>query len=256
MPIFKNGNFSQIGLSSKGDATAIKVGHKKAVNFPRRLSVDALPELSFNIEPPKLDLAKSEKKWGLRLNNLTLRKDFESWIYGVWGNKPTNDIYFTSIAWDYSGKAPIVYPPKGASASSFIIPIKAQTTRQFIGDGISLWPSQKVVGALNIVLLVYECDEDVRNVGTRLVTIHDTVQGSQLAALILAISANPALATGVAIGVAVNELLGVVGKIMKSDTDDYVDLFEGSYGTDKKQETRREKYDQDAAGIEIELTVS
>ncbi len=256
MPIFRNGTFSQIGLSSKGIAKAIQIDHKKDVSFPRRLSVDALPDLSFNIEPPTLDLAKSEKKWGLKLKNLTLYKDFESWIYGIWGDKSTNQIYFTSIAWDYSGKVPIVYPPKGAIASNFIIPMKAKTTRQFIGDGISLWPSQKVVGALNIVLLIYECDENVRNIGERLVTIHDTVQGSQLAALILAVSANPALATGVAIGAAVNELLGVVGKIMKNDRDDYVDLFEGSYGTDKEQKARSEKYTQDAAGVELEFTVS
>jgi len=256
MPLFKNGNFSQIGLASTMDATAFKAVHKKRVKFPRLLSLDSLPELSFNIEPPKLDLATSDKKWGLRLKSLTLNEDFESWIYGIWGNKPTNEIYLTSIAWDYSGQVPFVYPPKGANAVDFIIPMKAHTVRQFVGDGISLWPSQNVVGGLNVLLIVYECDSDVRNAGDRLVSMHDIVQRSQLAALISAISANPALATGEAIGIAVNELLGVIGKIMKSDQDDYVDLFEGSYGTDKTQASRNERYDQDAAGIELELTVS
>jgi len=256
MPLFKSGNFSQIGLASTMDATAIKVDHKKEVKFPRLLSVEALPELSFNIKPPKLDLAKSKRKWALRLYSMTLKKGFESWIYRIWGNQPTNEIYFTSIAWDYSGNAPVIYPPKGVGAGDFMIPMKSKTKRQFIGDGISLWPSQHVVGGLNIVLLVYECDSDVRDAGERLVKIHDTVQKSELAALILAISANPALATGVAIGAAVNELLGVIGKIMKTDKDDYVDVFEGSYGTDKPQKTKREKYEQDAASIELELTVS
>lgn len=256
MPLFKTGNFGQIGLASIADAKAITVAHKKDVKFSRLLSLEAVPELSFNIEPPKLDLARSETRWGLKLKSLTLKENFESWIYGIWGNKPTNKIYFISVAWDYSGQAPVVYPPKGASVSEFIIPIKAHTTRQFVGDGISLWPSQNVVGGLNILLLVYECDSNVRDPGERLVTMHDTVQSSQLASLILAISANPTLATGVSIGVAVNELLGVIGKIMKSDVDDYVDLFEGSYGTDKTQVSRQEAYDQDAAAIELELTVS
>lgn len=256
MPLFRVGNFGQIGLASTMDAKAITVEHKIEVKFPQLLSLEALPELSFNIEPPKLDLARSETRWGLKLKSLTLNKNFESWIYGIWGNKPTNEIYFTSIAWDYSGQAPIVYPPKGASATDFLIPMKTHTTRQFVGDGIALWPSQNVVGGLNILLFIYECDSDVRNAGERLVTIHDTVQSSQLASLILAISTNPALATGVAIGFAVNELLGVIGKIMKNDRDDYVDLFEGSYGTDKIQASRHEKYDQDAAGIELEFTIS
>jgi len=208
MPLFKTGNFSKIGLTSIADAKAITVAHTKDVKFSRLLSLEALPELSFNIDPPKLDLAKSETRWGLKLKSLTLKENFESWIYGIWGNQPTNEIYFTSIAWDYSGQAPVVYPPKGANATNFIIPLKAHTTRQFVGDGVTLWPSQNVVGGLNIVLLVYECDSDVRNAGERLVAIHDTVQSSQLASLILAISTNPAFATGVTIGVAVNELLG------------------------------------------------
>jgi hypothetical protein len=256
MPLFKKGNFDQIGLAASGNAKAINVAHKKDVKFSRLLSLESIRELSFNIEPPKLDLAKSDKKWSLKLKSLTLKEDFESWIYGIWGSESTNEIYFTSIAWDYSGQSPFVYPPKGANASDFIIPMKAHTTRQFIGDGIPLWPSQNVVGGLNILLLVYECDSDARDAGERLVAIHDTVQKSQLSALILAISTNPALATGVAIGAAIDEFLGIIGNIMKNDKDDYVDLFEGSYGTDKSQTTKSEKYEQDAAGIELEFTVS
>ena len=92
--------------------------------------------------------------------------------------------------------------------------------------------------------------------GDQLADIHDKVGNSKLASLIVAISTNPALATGVAVGTAVNELLGVVGNIMKRNGDDYVDLFEGSYGTDKPQRPRVEKYDHEAAGIELDFTVS
>lgn len=255
MPLFKAGNFGQIGvLSSSQSAKVIRVEHKETVKFSKVLSVDALAESSFNIEPPKLDLAKSEKKWGLYLKNLSLYESFEGFVANAFG--PKNELYFTSIAWDYSGSAPVVYPPKGAPASDLLIPMKAKTTREFIGNGVTLWPSQNVVGALNVILLVYESDQDVRDVGEVLANIHDTVQGSQLASLILAISTNPALATGVAIGVVVSELLGVIGKIMKNDRNDYVEMFEGSYGTDKPQTARTEKYDQEAAGIELDLTVS
>lgn len=92
--------------------------------------------------------------------------------------------------------------------------------------------------------------------GETLVDIHDKVGNSKLVSLITAILVNPSLAAGVAIGSAANELLGVIGNIMKRNSDDYVDLFEGSYGTDKPQTARVEKYDHESDGIELEFTVS
>ena len=254
MSLFKVGNFDQIGVSFVQTAKVFKVEHKDTVRFPRTLSLDALSELSFNIEPPTLDLAKSSNKWGLYLKSLSLYESFEGFIANLFN--PTNEIYFTSIAWDYSGTQPFLYPPKGAQGSDFLIPMKGGTTRQFVGDGVNIWPARVAVGALNLVVLVYECDNDVRKLGQTLVDIHDKVGNSKLASLIIAISANPSLATGVAIGQAVNELLGVIGNIMKRNGDDYVDLFEGSYGTDKPQTSRVEKYNHEAAGIELDFTVS
>ncbi len=254
MPLFKVGSFNQIGVSFAQTAKVVKVEHKNTVRFSRTLSLDALPELSFNIEPPAMDLAKSPNKCGLYLKSLSLYESFEGFIANLFN--PNNEIYFTSIAWDYSGNPPLLYPPKGAKGSDFLIPVKAGKNRQFIGDGINIWPARIVVGALNIVVIVYECDNDVRKLGETLVDIHDKVGNSKLVSLITAISVNPSLATGVAIGSAANELLGVIGNIMKRNSDDYVDLFEGSYGTDKPQTARVEKYDHESDGIELEFTVS
>jgi hypothetical protein len=254
MPIFKIGSFSQVGLSFAQSSRVVKVEHKKEVKFPKRLSLHALSEVSFNIEPPKMDLAKSPAKWGLYLKRLSLYESFEGFIANLFNHD--NEIYFTSVAWDYSGSRPFVYPPKGTKCSDFLIPMKSNTKREFVGDGVNIWPAQTVVGALNLVIIVYESDQDERDLGDQLVDIHVQVAKSKLAALVQAISENPSLATGVAIGTAVNELLGVVGNIMKRNGDDYVDLFEGSYGTDKQQTARVEKYDHEAAGVELDFTVS
>jgi hypothetical protein len=255
MPVFKIGNFNQIGVRFDQTAKVIKGTYKHKVKFSSTLSVDALPELSFNIEPPSMDLAKSPNKWGLYLKTLALHESFEGFIVNLFN--PKNEIYFTSIAWDYSGHHPFVYPPKGAQGRDFLIPMRAKTTRQFVGDGVSIWPAQTVLGALNVAILVYECDSDVRAVGETLVQVHDKVGRSKLSSLVTAISSNPSLATGIAIGEAVNELMGLIGNIMKRNGDDYVDLFEGSYGTDKPQTARIEKCDHpDLAGIELEFTVS
>lgn len=254
MPLIKVGSFNQIGVSFAQTAKVLKVEHKDTVRFPKTLSIDALPELSFNIEPPTMELAKSPNKWGLYLKTLSLSESFEGFIANLFN--PKNEIYFTSIAWDYSGSPPFLYPAKGAKGSDFLIPIKAGKTRQFVGDGVNIWPPRIVVGALNLVIIVYECDRDDRKLGETLVDIHDKVGSSSLASLITAISANPSVAIGVIIGKALNELLGVIGQIMKRNGDDYVDLFEGSYGTDKPQKARVEKYDHESAGIELEFTVS
>jgi hypothetical protein len=224
------------------------------VKFPKKLSLDALSEISFNIEPPKMDLAKSPAKWGLYLKSLSLYESFEGFIANLFN--PDNEIYFTSLAWDYSGSKPFIYPPKGTKGSDFIIPMKSNTKREFIGNGVNIWPAQIVVGALNLVILVYESDQDNRDLGDQLVNIHDQIANSKLTDLIKAISASPSLATGVAIGTAVNELLGLIGNIMKRNGDDYVDLFEGSYGTDKEQTAKVDKYDHEAAGVELDFTVS
>jgi len=255
MPVFKVGNFNQIAVKFDQTARVIKPTHKSKVKFSSTLSMDALAELSFNIEIPSMDLAKSKGKWGLYLKSLTLHASFEGFIVNLFN--PDNEIYFTSIAWDYSGNSPFVYPPKGMKGSDFSIPMKAKTTRQFIGDGVMIWPAKTVVGGLNVAILIYECDDDVRATGEKLVGIHDTVGSSKLTSLIAAISANPTLATGIAIGEAVNELMSVIGNIMKRDGDDYVDFFEGSYGTDKPQSARVEKYDHPGlAAIELDFTVS
>lgn len=253
MPVFKVGNYNQINLSLHETARVIDTRYKSKVKPARNLPNYAMQELSFNIEIPSIDLARSPNKWGLYLKSLSLYRSFEAFIVNLFN--PANQIYFTSIAWDYSGCAPFVYPPKGTRGEDFIIPMKAKTSRKFIGDGVCVWPSKIVVGALNLIILVYESDSNVNKLGETLIDIHDKVGNSKLTSLISAISNNPSLTMGVAIEEAVNELLGVVGNIMKRNQTDYVDLFEGSYGTDKPQSARIEKYDHESAGIEIDFTV-
>ncbi len=256
MPVFKVNNFNQLAVQFDQTANVIKPkNYKSEIKFPGILPVNALSELSFRIEPPKLDLAISPSKWGLYLKSLTLHESFEGFIVNLFN--PLNEIYFTSITWDYSGSLPFVYPPRGAQGSDFIIPVKAKTTRKFIGDGVNIWPARTVVGGLNVAILVYECDKDFRVAGETLIEIHDKIESSKLSGLIAAISSNPSLATGIAIGEAFIELINVLGNIMKRNGDDYVDFYQGTYGTDKPQAARVEKYDHpDLTAIELEFTIS
>lgn len=229
-PLIIVGDFRDIGVSGGGRSKA------------------------YGIAPPPLKLVESERNWSLYLQSLTLEKDFDSLIGKVF--KPENEIFFTSIAWDYSGDPPYVYPGKNAEASKFLIPLVPPETRRFIGDGINLWPSKHVVGSLNLDILVYECDQKVRSWGKTLADIHDKVKDSELTTLITSISASPELASGAAIGNAVNELVGLIGKLLEKNDNDYVDLFNGSFGTDKPQSSRTEDHSHRTAGIKLDFNVS
>jgi hypothetical protein len=54
---------------------------------------------------------------------------------------------------------------------------------------------------------------------------------------------------------AVKDTLQAIGKIMKKNKNDAVELFEGSYGTHLVQRSGVERYDTDAAEVGVEITV-
>jgi hypothetical protein len=192
----------------------------------------------------------------LYLRSLTLKKSFEGRIRNLF--KPTNDIYFASIAWDYKrGTRPFVYPLKGTKPEDFIIPLKATQTRVFsIGDGINIFPERQVYGPLNVAILVYECDDKDRKLGKSLCDIHDSVEEADLTDLIAKISANPSAAAGAAVGDAANALMGTIGNLMEKNGNDSVDTFRGSFGAERPRTTETMKEDGESAAIELELRVA
>lgn len=258
MPIFQIGGLDEIGLSvaSREGAFQITAEPEPGGRVPKSFSLRELPNYPDSVKDKNLSLslAHSAEKWSLYLKSISLYKSFEGFIANLFN--PTNDIYFLAILWDYSGEQPIVYPPKEAQKQGFFIPMRAKTTRQFIGDGVNLWPSRTTVGALNVAIFICESDLDARGLGQALASIHDSVKGSKLVSLIASITADPTAALVTAIGSAVIELEGVFADILKCNKDDRVDLFQGSFGTERPQVTKVESVGDDRAGIELEFVVS
>lgn len=258
MSILKVGDFDQIDMTLRELPKITKMKHVRYHNsFTIHNSSQFLSHDTSGIirdsKPYKVDLVKSKERWGLFLKNISLFKSFEG-IKGI--INPQNEIYFSSIVWDYSGNIPFVYPPEKASSSDFCFRIREKNTHQFIGDGIVLWPPQTIVGSLNVVIFIYESDEKIRDVGKLLGEIHRAVQASELAHQISTISADPKLIAGVAVGAVVDKLVDAVGKIMESNKNDYVDLFQGSYRINRLLESKIEKCDHEFAGIELEFAVT
>jgi hypothetical protein len=252
MAVVKHANFGNIGVRITGQpAPAVEGG--ATVTMPSEVPLDSLPELTFRAEAPPIALASSTANWTLDLNSMTLHESFEGFIANMF--KTGNEVYFSAIAWDYGGAEPTVYPPKGTNPEDWAFRLKKEGKKAFLGDGVGLWGGKPVVGALNLVILIFESDQGARQAGEVLVKVHDAVAGSKLKELVLAISAAPQLATGVAVAVAVNELVGVVGKIMKNNQNDFVDQYEGSWRVHSRQKGGPEEYDQEATSIQLTLTV-
>jgi hypothetical protein len=250
MALIKVNRFEDIGVTlSPETKTRIKgLGLEKAA--PKVLSLDDARELRDDIKPAKVENFVSDEKWGLYLKRFSLNQNFEFFLTP----QQDNEIFFTSFAWDYNGEEPVVYPPKGVDLDAYKFKIKPQGVREFLGDGVNLRPPRKVAGALNLAIIVYEHDGDVRHLGETLIKIHDAVGNSTLTSIITAIP-SPAVIP-IAVGPAVLELIDVIGGLMAGNENDWVDTLQGSWGTDKEQEPGPHVYNHDACSVELELTIS
>ena len=265
MAVIRVGHVADLGVKARTRTltrTGLRSG-QKALALPRSMSLTSARELLPDLDVKGMELLRSREAWALYLKRLTLYKGFEGFLSGLF-NK-TNEIYFVAFAWDYSGRKPKVFPYTTLEPSEYVLKMKKGQSREFVGDGVALWPARRVSGALNVLIMVYESDREIQRSGEVIQTIHETVDKSTLTELVSAIAANPAMATARAISGAIKDLVETVGKVMKKNSAqefatkftallDVVELFEGSYGTHLAQSTRREHYETDAAGVILDLT--
>jgi hypothetical protein len=201
----------------------------------------------------QVSLEPSKTKWSLYLKDITLKQSFDGLFPRVFN--PNNEIYLYIICWDYSGKAPFVYPMEGIKPEDFKIKIKKNETHYFFGDGLQLWLPSTIVGSLNVAIMLMEDDSDVRKAGEILVDIRKAVNKSKLFELIGAVASNPATITGVAIAKAVVELTGLIGSIMSKNKNDYINLFQACYGVEKHQTSGIKPYKHRQAEMNLEMII-
>ena len=145
MAIIKVGNFDDIGVKT-GTRGVLKRprGGRTTLALPRSMSLAATRELRRDIDVKGLNLVRSKEPWALMLKRITLHKGFEGFLSGIF-NK-TNEIYFVTLAWDYSGRRPKVYPYTTLDPAEYVLKMKkGQTYRLHISSmdlqhGFSLQP--------------------------------------------------------------------------------------------------------------------
>lgn len=205
-------------------------------------SFSELKEVSSNIPPDSFELITSTDQRGVGLKSLQLTEGFEGFLQDFL-NK-TDEIYFFAWAWDLSGVPVNLYPGSNIDSKEVIIPIKVGHIREFIGEGINLFPKRYVKGGIAVRIQLWESDQNVRNFGKAMSDTADAISKSSLNHLLSSIS----LVTGVSgttvtlIKDAALQLANLVGTILKANGDDYVDFFEGYYSSDQAWTTGNESH--------------
>jgi len=235
MALIEVGSINSFAVS----ANAVVLKQKPFLKGIRSFS--ELNEISNNIPQESFELITSTDQRGIALKSIKLTEGFEGFLQNF-VNK-TNEIYFFAWAWDLSGEAVNLYPGTGVEPNKVIIPVKVGVLREFIGDGINLFPKRLIKGGIAIRIQLWESDEKTRNFGKAMSETAEAISKSKLNNLLSAVS----IATGISgttitlIKDAALELTGLIGKILAKNGDDYVDFFEGYYSSDQNWVTGNEK---------------
>ena len=203
-------------------------------------------------QPMRLELPVSDSPRGLGLKSLTLRRGFEGFMQRVFNDD--NEVFFVAWTWDLSGQPPVQYPSVGAKPDDLVIPMTVGETREFIGRGVLLFPSRPVTAGLAVRIQLWESDKGARNFGKTLQDVSQAISESELNNLLQLVgtAAGATTATAVLIEKAALELAHVTGTILKANSDDYVDFFEGYYPASDVWRSGEESYDGHSSAIVLD----
>jgi hypothetical protein len=203
-------------------------------------------------QPVGVGLKRSAHTRGLALKSLKLTEGFEGFLPNLFKGT-TNEVYFVSWAWDLGGAPPFVHPQSGTAPDSAIIPMRVGKVREFIGAGVNLFPAQHVSGGLAVRIMIWESDADARRFGETLQKVTKEIKESKLTNLsLISTAASVPSATVNLVFQASLELSHVIGMVLKNNSDDYVDYYEGYYPVEQTWKAGDEKYSGHATEIVLQ----
>jgi len=217
------------GSFGKLSATVTAQKRKARSTLAGLQTFSLLLEATRAVQPVSVEFVVADSPRGLALKSIKLTQGFEGFLQKVFN--PTDEVYFVSWVWDFSGNPPLQYPGLGATPQSCIIQLKVGQVREFLGAGIVLFPARTVSAGLAVRIMLWESDQGTRNFGKAMTEVANTIQASGLTNLLSLV----AMATGVtgatitAAAAATDELTKAIGAILQANSDDYVDFYEGYY---------------------------
>ena len=245
MALIKHGSFDSLPVSLPERTTAARPALRDLRTF------SLLREATRSVQESTVTFPTSGEARGLALKNIKLTKGFEGFLQKLF-NK-TNEVYFLSLAWDMSGQPAVHYPEQGAEKNSCLITMGVEEVREFIGAGVLLFPARAVTSGLAVRIQLWESDLNARDFGATLKEVAEAVKSSKLNNLLslLAMVGGTTTATIGMIKNAALELMDITGEILKSNSDDYVDFFEGYFPVTEKWTKGTQRYVGHASEIEL-----
>lgn len=247
MALIKEGSLNNFSVENQ-----VSIPKEETPNLSVIKTFADLAELTQQAPDDAFTLALSAEPRGLAIKSILLQEGFE----GFMGNllKSTNELYFVGYAYDLSGKPACQYPGPGIDPSSVLIPIRVGKVREFIGEGINIFPKRIVAGGMAIRIQLFESDQGIRNFGKTLVAVQDAISQSKLNNVLSLINLGTAV-SGATINLikdAALELSKVVGVILQANSDDFVDFFEGYYAADAKWIPGEDVYNGNSSVITLD----
>lgn len=257
MALISKGSINDFSVTAKSDSQLEMLDLKQKVRVEQLrqtgVSIRNVAELSqvTRIAPQDVfEFLTSPEERGLGLKSVELARGFDGFIRNLF--RPDNEVYFIAWVWDLSGQPVYQYPGEGVDPESMIFKLKTGDVREFIGDGINLFPKRKVRGGIAVRIQIWESDADARSFGKVITEVADSIQKSELNSLLSLISlAGAPLATVTLVKEAALELAKVIGTILKANSNDYVDLFEGYYAADQLWEPGFDNYTGNSAVLSL-----
>lgn len=248
MALIKNGDFGELSLAPLAD-TAVSPEVEAISSF------STLSEMARETPAEKLGFAVSSERRGLALKKLHLDAGFQSFIKRLF--HATSKVYFLAWGWDLSGepiqgKSPVfLYPGTVSDDGSTLIPMKGNEEREFLGDGVLLYPSRPITAGISVRLQIWESHSDTREFGETMQKVAAGIQESELNKLLglIALATGAATATVALVEQAGLELAKVVGGILKASSDDYVDYYEGYFPVSTAWEPKEQAWDGHSSEI-------
>jgi hypothetical protein len=200
-------------------------------------------------EKETIDVSTEER--GLGLTSITLTKGFEEFLSNLF--KAKNRIYLIAWAWDLSGQPICLYPGIGMSSEDFVFRVKKYQVCQFFGNGINLFPRRKVFGGIELRIHLWESDNSIRNFGRVMSEASQIIKDSELTRLLFSISKTTAVSgTFSSLEQASNVLNSSISDLLKKNSDDHLDYYEGYYPVSMNWKKEIQQFNQSASRMCIE----
>lgn len=226
MAIIKEGSIRHFSVDAP-EVLKKEMPHLKMVN-----KFSLLEQVSSKVRDEEFDYLESKEERGVGLKAIKLTKGFEGILEDLFNKK--NEVYFLAWCWDLSGKPIHIYPGSAEEIGKLIIPMIENDVREFIGQGVNLFPKRKIKGGIAVRIQIWESDHKARENGRILEEVTNAINQSELNNLLtLTLAGGVSAGTIPAITTAAFTLSQIIAKILKENSDDYVDFFEGYYAADQ-----------------------